>query len=193
MKPVRLLIPGFLVLAVSPGIVRGQFGRPIPLPRPVNVPNGFHGVPHGKSDGDELKTILAGLGIGGAVVGVYYLGKGVRNWLKPAPRIRVTGVPRGEAPEWVRRAWVGLELPLARSQPQSQYLNTVEVLSQEAGPPVLGYIVNGKEAIRCLESGAPEAAAWWRENAPQVLKSGYQLIFPAEACEGAGEDSVSFS
>src|SRR5262245_29015032 len=35
-----------------------------------------------------------------------------------AGRVRVTAVPPGEAPEDVRRAWVGLELPLARSGPQ---------------------------------------------------------------------------
>lgn len=183
MKPVQRLIPGFLILAVFPGMVWGQFGRPVPLPRSIHIPHVFHAGPHGKSDGDEVKAILAGVGVVGAGVGVYYLGKWWRNRLATAPRIRVIAVPRGEAPEWIRRAWVGLELPLVRGETQPQFLNTVEVLSQEAGQPVLGYVVNGKKAIRCLESEAPEAAAWWRENAPHVLKSDYQLIFPAEACE----------
>jgi hypothetical protein len=46
-----------------------------------------------------------------------------------------------------------------------------------------GYVVTGSEAVQLLAESAPEAATWWRENAPHVLQDGYQFVFPAEVCE----------
>ena len=45
------------------------------------------------------------------------------------------------------------------------------------------YAVDGKTALDFLASASPDAAAWWRENAPEISSSGYQLVFPAEVCE----------
>jgi hypothetical protein len=46
-----------------------------------------------------------------------------------------------------------------------------------------GYAVNGRAAVKALASHSPEAAAWWRTNAPHVLASGYRLWFPSDVCE----------
>ena len=42
-------------------------------------------------------------------------------------RIRIVAVPAGEAPQWVRETWVGIELPLALRQAHN--VHTFGVLS----------------------------------------------------------------
>ncbi|MCC7387526.1 MAG: hypothetical protein IT431_02030 [Phycisphaerales bacterium] len=110
-------------------------------------------------------------------------------------KIRIVATPHGEAPESVREAWVGLELPvLGRGRPLT--VRGVGVLS---GPKTLlgglgawlrgkggvetGYPVSGAAAIAALEEVRPEAAAWWREHAPHVTRAGRVLLFQAWACE----------
>jgi hypothetical protein len=39
------------------------------------------------------------------------------------------------------------------------------------------------EAIRALERHNAAAARWWRENTPQLIKSGQLFVYPGEACE----------
>src|SRR5512140_2697360 len=45
------------------------------------------------------------------------------------PRVRIVGVPPGDAPAWVRQEWVGLELPLAQSSAEAIHARTAGVLS----------------------------------------------------------------
>ena len=47
----------------------------------------------------------------------------------------------------------------------------------------MGYVIAGRKAVNALASQSPEAARWWRENAPHVLARGYELIFPLDCCE----------
>jgi hypothetical protein len=95
-------------------------------------------------------------------------------------RVRIVAVPPGEAPQHIRRAWVGLELPVTQGQPGQ---GVVGVLSQRPGGSCDGYAVDGVEAVRLLAAEKPDAAAWWRHHAPHVLTSGYQLVFPADVCQ----------
>ena len=91
--------------------------------------------------------------------------------------LEITATPPGQAPEWVREKWIGLEIPLNQQQ---QGLLTIGVLGghpQNSG----GYQVDGKVAIELLEKKSPEAANWWRRNAPFVLSS--LLIFKKEVCK----------
>jgi len=119
---------------------------------------------------------LAGIG----VYAVYPLLKKRR----PACRIRIIATPPGEAPESVRRSWVGLELPLPRGDPGwPRKLSAVGVLSNQTGEAVRGYVVDGKVALLALEFHDSAAARWWRENVPDILSGAYQLGFPAEVCE----------
>jgi len=110
--------------------------------------------------------------------------------------IRITSVPPGEAPQWVREKWVGLMLPLAtwRSKPLMAY--TSGVLS---GPPnrlaaILwglrgrleqqsGYAVDASAALAILERTAPDAASWWRENVPRLLARRRRFMFRTSDCE----------
>ncbi len=110
------------------------------------------------------------------------IGYAVRASAVPG-RVRIAGLPPGEAPEEIRQAWVGLELPLARGQAKGRFQNTVGVLSNQPTRCGESYAVDGPEAVRILAATAPEAAAWWRLNAPHVVVGGYFLVFPAEVCE----------
>ena len=116
----------------------------------------------------------------------------------PTFKVRIVRPPIGEAPEWVRRAWVGLELPLA--VPQAVTLETSGVLTGPRSWPgywwarltgrlqvVSGYVVASDRAIDLLGRSRPEAAAWWRTHAPDFCQPGAEFIFDAPACEPSPE------
>jgi hypothetical protein len=107
-------------------------------------------------------------------------------------KIRIVQAPAGEAPLWVREAWVGIDLPVVRGRGLRNY-PSVGVLS---GPktlwqhiwwsirgrttPARGYLVRTAIAIELLSASAPAAADWWRENTPHLLKG--ILIFEEKTC-----------
>jgi hypothetical protein len=95
-------------------------------------------------------------------------------------RVRIRATPPGEAPEAIRQAWVGLELPARAEQGDP---GAFDVLSNRSVYCRDCYAVNGAEAVSLLAAHSPDAAQWWRRNAPHVLVGGYDLIFPAEVCE----------
>jgi hypothetical protein len=97
-------------------------------------------------------------------------------------RVRIVKMPPGEVPEEIRQAWIGLELPIVSSIARDGQ-GLVDVLSNQPVSCGKAYAVDGAEAVRILATAAPDAAAWWRTHAPQVLSGGYQLVFPAEVCE----------
>lgn len=110
-------------------------------------------------------------------------------------RVRVIATPPGEAPEHIRQAWVGLELPLAAGHETAQRFRTVGVLSGPktilgrllsaftARPSEPGFLVNAPLAFAELEAHAPEAATWWREHTPQFFAPGKCLVFAARCCQ----------
>jgi hypothetical protein len=188
MKSGRLLTVAFL-LTVAARPCWGQFVRPpVIVPRPpVHVPVHVPHVPHAPGGKDSDRGVsgwviggvaaLAGLGGGG------YL---IHRWRRRSARravIRITAPPPGEVPEFVRRAWVGLELPLIQGQTRVETMTAQEVLSRHEVNALPGYAVDGKTAVEILASANPEVARWWRENAPDILAPGYQLVFAAEVCE----------
>ena len=109
-------------------------------------------------------------------------------------RIRVTAVPAGEAPPWVREKWVGLELPLAVRNARD--FHTFGILT---GPRSFraalwrlltghstrrrGYAVEVAAAMAVLERVHPEAAAWWRTNAPHLFTRKRFFMFREEECK----------
>lgn len=107
-------------------------------------------------------------------------------------RIRIVSTPPGEAPLWVREQWVDCELPITRGAAAETFL-TVGVLKPHAlwrhlwevlrgrAEKVDGYFVNAATAVGVLEAKSPEAAAWWKERTPSLLKNG-NLIFHKEVC-----------
>ena len=110
--------------------------------------------------------------------------------------IRIVSVPSGEAPQWVREKWVGLELPLAYDDGGARRANTSGVLSGPRNRLIglwwalrgrlvrkSGYAVDANEAARILEGTAPEAAAWWRQNVPRLQHGNRIFLFAPAACE----------
>ncbi len=87
-------------------------------------------------------------------------------------RIRIVTTPAGEAPLWVREAWVGLRLPCwplvgLPSGPEVGVLS-----SKEVNHNCFVCHVPQDEAIVILRKERPEAAKWWEENNfPQPGKS----------------------
>ena len=111
--------------------------------------------------------------------------------------IRIIATPPGQAPQWVREKWVGLELPLATRYPQQR----VRSLSSGVldGPPTFlgflgrlfrgrvsvtnGFAVDGTMAIAVLETKHPDAASWWKTNTPRLLESNRCLVFQNDVCQ----------
>jgi hypothetical protein len=111
-------------------------------------------------------------------------------------RIRIKNTPPGEAPEHVRQAWIGLEIPVpprftgrrrgfgvgVLSGPKSRLGALFAILFGRAQREV-GYIVEARVAVDLLASHSPDAADWWRRNAPRFIEPGRYFMFAAESCE----------
>jgi hypothetical protein len=100
-------------------------------------------------------------------------------------QIRIKSTPPGEAPNHVRRAWVGLVLPVPPHLSGQRRANTFGVLS---GPGFgrqqsIGYIVESSVAVKVLADSVPEAADWWRANAATIIEPGRYFMFAPECCE----------
>src|SRR3569832_1540292 len=108
------------------------------------------------------------------------------------PYIRIVSLPPGEAPEEIRKARIGLLLPLAPgdlgvrmprasagvlSGPRS--LLGLLLMTFRKLDVVDGYAVMTLDAIAILEGQHPDAAQWWRENVPHLFKPGRVLVFHA--------------
>lgn len=104
--------------------------------------------------------------------------------------LKILSVPPGDAPEWVRAQWVGLELPLAGGIASAHTVSTLGVLSVPKtwlGWHLMklfrrfktekGYVVECTQAVEVLEAAHPEAAAWWRENTPELIRPSQCFMF----------------
>ncbi|KPF75355.1 hypothetical protein IP68_08835 [Blastomonas sp. AAP25] len=109
-------------------------------------------------------------------------------------RIKIVRRPIGEAPDWVRDAWIGLSLPLAvdrqrslwgfgvLSGPSNAFLQ-LWALGLGKGIKLTGFSVNAKAAVDILEEVDPRAAGWWREHTPALVSGKRCFVFDADACE----------
>ncbi|EJM98886.1 hypothetical protein [Phyllobacterium sp. YR531] len=113
--------------------------------------------------------------------------------------IVITSVPQGDAPLEIRKAWVGLTLPLhefSRHGPVSMPAISVLAASEDIWLKVKrkfgwtykaenwwGYVVPSDQAIHILEASSPIAAQWWRKNTPGLLLAGDTLMFDANCCK----------
>jgi hypothetical protein len=83
--------------------------------------------------------------------------------------IKVIKVPAGPAPEKIREAWVGLNLPARRTilkGPVTDFLT-------DKGDMIFrgeSYMVPVEFALEILEKKSPEAAQWFRINCPPWMK-----------------------
>ena len=111
-------------------------------------------------------------------------------------QIRIKRTPAGEAPESVRQTWIGLVLPVPRVWAGRRKFRVVGVLSGPKNPfssflallngqlkRKAGYVVAADKAVEILSRHAPEAAAWWRQNAPRSIARGKYFVFAEDVCE----------
>ena len=121
--------------------------------------------------------------------------------------IRIIATPDGEAPKWVRKAWIGLTLSLLDGDfgkrgkkhgfgvlTDSNHSFFRQLMNILLGRSILydGYAVDAVDAVKVLSESNPTAAQWWHENAPHVLAGKQAFLFEAEVCEEVDCDANSF-
>ena len=110
--------------------------------------------------------------------------------------LRVKCVPNGEAPLWVREKWVGLDFPITITSQKSVNKHITGVLSKPKNvlSTIAGYLlnkyerknvylVNAQGAVSILNTASIEAANWWKENTPYLLKLNSSLCFEENEIE----------
>ena len=112
-------------------------------------------------------------------------------------KIHVIAVPRGDAPDEIRQAWVGLTLPLAEGETGSRAFSSDRlctslrsrlwylwlVLTWRKPPDFRVYIVDHNVAFETLSRASPFALNWWRENRPYLFEQKLKVAFYVEECE----------
>lgn len=95
-------------------------------------------------------------------------------------KIRVTKRPKGDNPEWVRDAWIGLELwaigPAEVSQPHSG------ICGGPPPPAIKCYRVPAAPAMQVLEKERPEAFDWFVRMCPDFRRWN-SMAFDEECAE----------
>jgi hypothetical protein len=171
------------------GACWAQEGIPLPRFRPPPPPPirivPIHPVSGQKGDaGDshppDSAVCIGFLAVIGGTVVLILAFAAWRN--RTVAHVRVVRTPPGEAPETIRRAWVGVKLPLRRWETEPCLHQTEGVLSQRMRGTGVGYAVSARAAVNALASHSPEAAEWWRTNSPHFRERG-QLWFPVDVCE----------
>jgi hypothetical protein len=110
-------------------------------------------------------------------------------------KVRIVASPPGEAPQQVRDAWIGLELPTSGRR----FFLTSGVLS---GPRTWwqgllalvrgglrmesGYAVNALVAVDILATKDARAATWWRDHCADLLDGKRHFLFATQVCEECG-------
>lgn len=109
--------------------------------------------------------------------------------------IEIHSVPQGKNPLWVREAWVGLQLPsldeVPIKVPVADVGNRPSIgalfRSLKDGPAAqvqerYGYSVNAKIAVGIVSLTNEDAARWWLENVPQMMRVDMPLLFETTCC-----------
>lgn len=109
--------------------------------------------------------------------------------------IEVIKIPGGDAPRWVRDAWIGMTLPLAEGETRARRFLSGPLLPAErgwlgmlarvmsgSGRLTLGYLVESSVALALLAQRAPEAHRWWRNHTPHLFDPGRFFVFHEYAC-----------
>ena len=121
--------------------------------------------------------------------------------------IRILTIPPGDAPEWVRQAWVELELPLvpqhagpvdtsfvdefaarlAKANPKAgDWMRKLTAAAPQPAPePPRDQVYIG-EAVAVLAKSNPQAAQWWRDNFRKAIEGGHKFEFAPEVYERVG-------
>lgn len=108
--------------------------------------------------------------------------------------IRITSLPRGDAPESIRRCWIGLQLPVVGEKPSWRRMLSIYSRRRKWSAFLLaclrgktrlehGHVVPANVAVDTLSRVDPDAAQWWRQKAPDAILPGQYFVFEERACE----------
>lgn len=99
----------------------------------------------------------------------------------------ITDTPDGEAPEWVRDQWVGLEIPLTVGSVSNAWElegGAEGVLSGELSASDFDSpIVMALDAFNVLKEKSQDAWAWWSENCPDLFDPDAGFLFNSGSWE----------
>lgn len=88
--------------------------------------------------------------------------------------ILIISIPDGDAPEKIRKAWIGLKLPTFDITDHGIKIVSMSEIR------CLGYLVPKKEALDILRAKEPLAAEWW-DKLKMDMSVGF--IFPKTCCK----------
>lgn len=107
--------------------------------------------------------------------------------------VRIISTPPGDAPLWVREKWIGLDLPIVGNVSRRSLALSIDTKStalshwwavlRRRTEIIHGYHVEAQRAVDILSETSPEAANWWRQNCPDMLRGDRHFVFHAEACQ----------
>jgi hypothetical protein len=93
-------------------------------------------------------------------------------------QVKIIAVPPGQAPDWVRKEWIGLVLPVAENVPSDTF--AMGVLGGKVENPD-GFPVETVAAIKALDDKSPRAAQWWKDHVyPNLMP---WLVFHRNVCQ----------
>lgn len=91
--------------------------------------------------------------------------------------IEIVSLPHGAAPEWVRREWIGCELPCepecghipvyaesVLKQPRDRPMTAAEFMAEPLPEKIDGFSVHMTIALQVLSMHCPLAADWFERN-----------------------------
>jgi hypothetical protein len=109
--------------------------------------------------------------------------------------IEIHSTLQGKNPLWVREAWVGLQLPSLDEIPikvpvadvgnRPSFGALFRSLKDGSADPIkerFGYSVNAKIAVGIVSFTNEDAARWWLENVPQMMRQDMPLLFETACC-----------
>jgi hypothetical protein len=111
-------------------------------------------------------------------------------------KVRIKAVPPGEEPEEMRQCWVGLDLPLVAGDRGPRSVLSFGGISTPRSPlSVIWQFLNERirtrkcyrvpvdAALAVLEKSHPDAAEWWRSQAPHLIGRGKVFRFVRTVCD----------
>ena len=98
--------------------------------------------------------------------------------------IRFVSIPKGDAPDWVRSAWIGVEVTCLFSHDGIPFDKggVYNVVSGLEIPEYPGYIVFQTHALEALRKKSPEAARYWSKLGFPLYDSAL-FLFSLESAE----------
>lgn len=93
--------------------------------------------------------------------------------------IQIIKPTAGEAPSWIREAWVGRVMPVVTHDPSPKAVMHGLLSGKEVGPTD-GYVVRWEDAMEALES-RPSALEWFQSQPELRTRYGW-LVFSFGNC-----------